>query len=130
MTFLFLCSFLILPVSQPKKNRISEEIIGVWVFHFRGSFNNEPIKIWIKTKREPRQYDGFVFKKAGELIIHSQIDHAGDDKVYEHVLFPGKWSILNDSTIRIDYLNENAIEVGQKFQLYKTKGFELKQLKD
>jgi hypothetical protein len=116
-------------VGPPKKNRISKEIIGVWVFHFRGSIKDAPIRIWIKTKREPNQYDGFEFKRKGELLVHSQIDFSGDDEVYEYKILPGKWSVLNDSTVQIDYLNEEATEIRQRFWLYKTKGFELRQLK-
>nr|WP_294858842.1 hypothetical protein [uncultured Fluviicola sp.] len=129
ITFLLLLSFLILSVNQPKKNKISEEIIGVWVYHTAGSFNKGPIRIWTKTKREPRQYDGFVFKKAGELVVHSQIDYAGDDELYEHVLFPSKWSILDDSTVQIDY-TEDTLEIRQKFRFYENgaRGFELRRL--
>jgi hypothetical protein len=129
--FLLLCSFFILSVSPPK-NRISKEIIGVWVFHFRGTFTAGPIRIWIKTRREPKQYDGFEFKKAGELLVHSQVevDLSGDDEVYEQMILPGKWSVLNDSTIQIDYLDEEAIKIHKKFCLYKTRKLELKQLKD
>ena len=108
---------------------ISKEIVGVWIFHFRGSHKDGSIKIWVKTKREPDQYDGFVFKKGGELIVHSQIDYAGDDEVYEHVLFSGKWSILDDSTVQIDYV-EDTREIRQKFRFYKkgARGFELQRL--
>lgn len=89
----------------PRKPNLKKNIVGDWEMVFFMNGGNASISGYRKFKTEDKSYNGFEFKKKGELIFHFQTSFCGNEKI-EFGAYPGSWIPISDSTVRVNYIQK------------------------
>lgn len=128
--FVILSLFLSMNFTSGLKGQ--KDLIGKWVYCIRGKIGKPEFSIvWIKTKIEGNQYDGFEFRKKGELIVNfDEFGFCGNGPpVYRFIT--GQWNKETDTTVSIHYMVDDTIKITGTFLIYRRgeNKLELKQIK-